>query len=61
MSSGSVPGSSGENMIYYLITGVAAFGALFYVSGEAVCAFWADVVPSVLRVLKTQSKIEICQ
>ncbi|XP_015716520.1 protein MGARP isoform X1 [Coturnix japonica] len=30
MSSGSVPGSSGENMIYYLITGVAAFGALFY-------------------------------
>lgn len=33
MSSGSVPGSSGENMIYYLITGVAAFGALFYVSG----------------------------
>ncbi|XP_042668884.1 protein MGARP [Centrocercus urophasianus] len=30
MSSGSVPGSSGENMIYYLITGVAACGALFY-------------------------------
>ncbi|XP_065592422.1 protein MGARP isoform X1 [Cyrtonyx montezumae] len=30
MSSGSVPGSSGENMIYYLITGVAAFGAFFY-------------------------------
>ncbi|XP_072192636.1 protein MGARP isoform X3 [Excalfactoria chinensis] len=30
MSSGSVPGSSGENMIYYLITGVAAFGTLFY-------------------------------
>ncbi|XP_010283101.1 PREDICTED: protein MGARP, partial [Phaethon lepturus] len=30
MSSGSVPGSSGENMIYYLLAGVAAFGGLFY-------------------------------
>lgn len=32
MSSGSVPGSSGESMFYYLLTGVAAFGGLFYVS-----------------------------
>ncbi|XP_062429945.1 protein MGARP [Rhea pennata] len=30
MSSGSVPGSSGENMIYYLLAGVAAFGGLYY-------------------------------
>ncbi|XP_071893525.1 protein MGARP isoform X2 [Anas platyrhynchos] len=30
MSSGSVPGSSGENMIYYLLAGVAAFSGLFY-------------------------------
>ncbi|KAM9027212.1 protein MGARP isoform 1-T1 [Ara ararauna] len=30
MSSGSVPGSSGESMFYYLLTGVAAFGGLFY-------------------------------
>ncbi|KAM6270237.1 protein MGARP [Porphyrio hochstetteri] len=30
MSSGSVPGSSGESMIYYLLAGVAAFGGLFY-------------------------------
>ncbi|XP_071411828.1 protein MGARP isoform X1 [Pithys albifrons albifrons] len=30
MSSGSVPGSSGENMIVYLLAGVAAFGGLFY-------------------------------
>ncbi|XP_063191726.1 protein MGARP [Chroicocephalus ridibundus] len=30
MSSGSVPGSSGETMIYYLLAGVAAFGGLFY-------------------------------
>ncbi|KAM9263542.1 protein MGARP [Cariama cristata] len=30
MSSGSVPGSSGENVIYYLLAGVAAFGGLFY-------------------------------
>ncbi|KAM6402286.1 LOW QUALITY PROTEIN: protein MGARP [Pluvialis apricaria] len=30
MSSGSVPGSSGENMIYYLLAGVASFGGLFY-------------------------------
>ncbi|XP_071609901.1 protein MGARP isoform X2 [Heliangelus exortis] len=34
MSSGSVPGSSGENMIYYLIAGVAAFGGLFYAYRE---------------------------
>lgn len=60
MSSGSVPGSSGENMIYYLITGVAAFGALFYVSRGAVCAFGADVDQSVFRVLKTWSKNKIC-
>lgn len=38
MSSGSVPGSSGENMIFYLLAGVAAFGGLFYVSvGEWSC------------------------
>uniref|UniRef100_A0A8C3JSA9 Mitochondria localized glutamic acid rich protein n=1 Tax=Calidris pygmaea TaxID=425635 RepID=A0A8C3JSA9_9CHAR len=30
MSSGSVPGSSGETMMYYLLAGVAAFGGLFY-------------------------------
>ncbi|XP_075607291.1 protein MGARP [Balearica regulorum gibbericeps] len=30
MSSGSVPGSSGENVIYYLLAGVAAFSGLFY-------------------------------
>ncbi|XP_072717904.1 protein MGARP [Ciconia boyciana] len=30
MSSGSVPGSSGESIIYYLLAGVAAFGGLFY-------------------------------
>ncbi|XP_050176476.1 protein MGARP isoform X1 [Myiozetetes cayanensis] len=30
MSSGSVPGSSGENMIIYLLAGAAAFGGLFY-------------------------------
>ncbi|XP_056177905.1 protein MGARP isoform X2 [Falco biarmicus] len=30
MSSGSVPGSSGETMIYYLLAGVAAFGGLYY-------------------------------
>ncbi|XP_009687602.2 protein MGARP isoform X2 [Struthio camelus] len=30
MSSGSVPGSSGESMIYYLLAGVAAFGGLYY-------------------------------
>ncbi|XP_027554659.1 protein MGARP isoform X3 [Neopelma chrysocephalum] len=30
MSSGSVPGSSGENMIIYLLAGVAAFSGLFY-------------------------------
>ncbi|XP_068259325.1 protein MGARP [Nyctibius grandis] len=30
LSSGSVPGSSGESMIYYLLAGVAAFGGLFY-------------------------------
>ncbi|KAM9378250.1 protein MGARP [Phaethornis superciliosus] len=34
MSSGSVPGSSGENMIYYLLAGVAAFGGLFYAYRE---------------------------
>lgn len=32
MASGSVPGSSGETMIYYLLAGAAAFGGLFYVS-----------------------------
>ncbi|XP_027741500.1 protein MGARP isoform X2 [Empidonax traillii] len=30
MSSGSVPGSSGESMIIYLLAGAAAFGGLFY-------------------------------
>ncbi|XP_071664151.1 protein MGARP isoform X1 [Patagioenas fasciata] len=30
MASGSVPGSSGETMIYYLLAGAAAFGGLFY-------------------------------
>ncbi|XP_057236671.1 LOW QUALITY PROTEIN: protein MGARP [Malurus melanocephalus] len=30
MSSGSVPGSSGDNMMIYLLAGVAAFGGLFY-------------------------------
>lgn len=32
MSSGRVPGSSGDSMIIYLLAGVAAFGGLFYVS-----------------------------
>lgn len=32
MSSGSVPGSSGDSMMIYLLAGVAAFGGLFYVS-----------------------------
>lgn len=36
MSSGSVPGSSRDSMMIYLLAGVAAFGGLFYVS---VCAF----------------------
>ncbi|XP_033369562.1 protein MGARP isoform X2 [Parus major] len=30
MSSGSVPGSSGDRMMIYLLAGVAAFGGLFY-------------------------------
>ncbi|KAM4900193.1 protein MGARP [Sylvia borin] len=30
MSSGRVPGSSGDSMIIYLLAGVAAFGGLFY-------------------------------
>ncbi|XP_041907835.1 protein MGARP [Corvus kubaryi] len=30
MSSGSVPGSSGDSMMIYLLAGVAAFGGLFY-------------------------------
>ncbi|XP_023782176.1 protein MGARP [Cyanistes caeruleus] len=30
MSSGSVPGSSGDRMTIYLLAGVAAFGGLFY-------------------------------
>lgn len=32
MSSGSVPGSSRDSMMIYLLAGVAAFGGLFYVS-----------------------------